>query len=679
MPPTFVFGDAPEFALASKTLGIAHAPGYPLFSLLSHFFSYFLPVNDYAFKCNLFSSFVSTISLLLFFLLLKKLNIGFASAIFSVIFLGFSEIFFKQALISEVYSLNTLFFLIFLLFYVNYKETKDRRFIYLISFVLGVGLGDHHTLLSLVFIAFLGIFLFEKEWKELPKSLFFFLLGLTVYLYLPLRSVANPVIDFGDPERFNSFYQVITRWQFGFAGRSYSFSSFIDQSNDFALFLNQQFYPLLIICAVFGAYLFYKLNQKIFWIFFLIFLINGILTVYVLNPDENEYFLVHEFLTPSIVIFSVFFSFAIQSVYKKRALGTVLVGLLLFVMVYKYYEQRFQLNQRKNVYAAKLASDSLIALPEGAFIIGESDYTIFPLQYLQNINHLRKDVTVLDADFFMLPWYQKQNVDRLPFLKNLIPDIMSHSKGLGGGSRIDFSALEDFKLNQALLLAKNVKEKFSRDVFFTYDFAEMARVYRPDISAYLVPFGTLFRISTDNQAKFTSPPYDLRDFMRIVNLPPEEIILLTPYLPYLMKEAEQFYSKLDFGNAAIILENIYLIQPSVYNASNLVIVLSEEGKQLKKAEDIINRIISRLTVPDPKVYQAKAVLEIKKGNINEAIKILTSIEERYPQMCEPAFYLFEAYTKAKNSKKSEEYLDKVNLKCHEFYKQRALSYANKLK
>src|SRR5262252_9296796 len=49
-----VVGDSPELTMAAVTLGVAHPPGYPLFTMLSHLFS-FLPVGPVPFRVNLFS------------------------------------------------------------------------------------------------------------------------------------------------------------------------------------------------------------------------------------------------------------------------------------------------------------------------------------------------------------------------------------------------------------------------------------------------------------------------------------------------------------------------------------------------------------------------------------------------------------------------------------------------
>src|SRR5690349_12662443 len=55
MAPTVFELDSAEFATGAAILGIVHAPGYPLFTMVAHLFT-LLPVGDVAFRVNLFSA-----------------------------------------------------------------------------------------------------------------------------------------------------------------------------------------------------------------------------------------------------------------------------------------------------------------------------------------------------------------------------------------------------------------------------------------------------------------------------------------------------------------------------------------------------------------------------------------------------------------------------------------------
>src|SRR5215467_11468657 len=47
-----VVGDTPDFVAAALTLGVAHAPGYPLLTMIGHVLSW-LPVGPEPFRVNL--------------------------------------------------------------------------------------------------------------------------------------------------------------------------------------------------------------------------------------------------------------------------------------------------------------------------------------------------------------------------------------------------------------------------------------------------------------------------------------------------------------------------------------------------------------------------------------------------------------------------------------------------
>ncbi|MEM6527881.1 MAG: DUF2723 domain-containing protein [Chloroflexota bacterium] len=54
-PTIYYLADSTEYALGAKTLGIVHAPGYSLYLLIAHLFTY-LPVGDTGYRVNLLSS-----------------------------------------------------------------------------------------------------------------------------------------------------------------------------------------------------------------------------------------------------------------------------------------------------------------------------------------------------------------------------------------------------------------------------------------------------------------------------------------------------------------------------------------------------------------------------------------------------------------------------------------------
>ena len=66
-------GDAGELITVAYTLGIAHPPGYPLFTLLAHLFTY-LPINSIAWRVNLFSALAHSLTLVFVYLIIEKIT-----------------------------------------------------------------------------------------------------------------------------------------------------------------------------------------------------------------------------------------------------------------------------------------------------------------------------------------------------------------------------------------------------------------------------------------------------------------------------------------------------------------------------------------------------------------------------------------------------------------------------
>src|SRR5206468_2379248 len=52
--------DAGDLATSSYTLGIAHPPGYPLYTLLGRIFALLVPIGDVGFRYGLFSALAGT-------------------------------------------------------------------------------------------------------------------------------------------------------------------------------------------------------------------------------------------------------------------------------------------------------------------------------------------------------------------------------------------------------------------------------------------------------------------------------------------------------------------------------------------------------------------------------------------------------------------------------------------
>ena len=186
-----VFDDTLEVQFVVPRLGILHQTGYPLYTLLGKLFTLLLPINDPAFRLNLFSAFTAALTVAGVYLLARQLNVRHVAAILAALIFALGETFWAQAVVAEVYALQML--LTVLVLYLTWRYAARNTFsaLYALAFAMGLGLA-HHRLIALLYPAIaLYVFLVDRnlvrDWKTLARAFGFFLLPLSLYLYLPWR------------------------------------------------------------------------------------------------------------------------------------------------------------------------------------------------------------------------------------------------------------------------------------------------------------------------------------------------------------------------------------------------------------------------------------------------------------------------------------------------------------
>ncbi len=215
-PRTVVLEDDGIFILAAYFNGIAHSPGYPLFTLLGHLASQ-IPIGSVAYRVHAASALFGALSCVcLYFIaliLFKDRVLAYASAIC----LGVSKIFWSQSIIAEVYTLNAFIFLSLLLisiYLAKINRALSCRSILTIFFIYGLGLSNHWPLLVLSTPALIIILWFRKKeiFQHFILGTFFLFLGLLPYAWMVIRSQMDPVISFYGPiDSFKEFWFMVSR------------------------------------------------------------------------------------------------------------------------------------------------------------------------------------------------------------------------------------------------------------------------------------------------------------------------------------------------------------------------------------------------------------------------------------------------------------------------------------
>ena len=260
------WGDATELALVARSAGIAHPTGYPLWSMIAALFARLpLPGWNPALAVNLLSALFGAGACLVLYTLQRRLGSARAAALFGALVMASGMEMWHQSSIAEVYSFHVLLIGGVLLAAVRFYQLPCPARLYPVALLLGLALSNHMT--SVLLFPPVALLLFagnrgkggQRPNTTVPgigaflKAAGFLLLGLLPYLYLPLRSMADPWPDYGNPETWEGFRWLVGGNQFQYLMFSSGAGYAAGELKAFFIQLPRQFSPWLLALAPVGA------------------------------------------------------------------------------------------------------------------------------------------------------------------------------------------------------------------------------------------------------------------------------------------------------------------------------------------------------------------------------------------------------------------------------------------
>jgi hypothetical protein len=205
--------DAVMVQMQVAVLGITHPTGYPTYLMLTHLFTY-LPIGDVAYRVNLGSAFYAALAVVAVYLAGLLLSKRVVAAAAGALAFGLGAALWSQAVIAEVYTLNALLVAATIGVLLLWRERRRDRYLLLSAFLMGLCLTNHLTSGLLLPAGFLLVALVDrsklKDTGLLLKGAGLFLLGLTPYLYLPIRAAMDPPMDANNPTNLERFWYVVS-------------------------------------------------------------------------------------------------------------------------------------------------------------------------------------------------------------------------------------------------------------------------------------------------------------------------------------------------------------------------------------------------------------------------------------------------------------------------------------
>jgi hypothetical protein len=414
--------DTGDLVTAAYTLGVAHPPGYPLFLLLAKLFT-LLPFGEVAYRVNLMSALFAAAAAATVYCTALLIQPGktdegsrLVVAAASALALGLSRTFWSQAIIAEVYALNAFLIAAILLLATVFRSTGERKLLWLLGLALGLSLSNH---LSALLVVPGTVALLVRHRRAKPSALLemagFMALGLSVYAYLPVRSMQNPPLNWGAPHTWSGFWwtasaRIYSDYAFGLPVTDLParFASWLSMLSD-------QFTWLGLGLALTGLCDLWESDREYLGFTLTSF---GAIVVYALAYNTSDSYV---YLIPSYLVFTLWIARGAwyflrhsllwkamrrddPSIRSRLERVASLAMLVLPMMLLGSNFRALDLSEDKEAhnYALQVFADT----PSDALIIADTDAHIFSLWYVRYVEVSEPEAVVVAKGLFHYGWYR---------------------------------------------------------------------------------------------------------------------------------------------------------------------------------------------------------------------------------------------------------------------------------
>ena len=413
--------DGGDLIAAARTLGIPHPSGYPTYTLLAWLFTQ-LPVGVIAYRVNLLSAVCAAVAVGLVFWTaqvqvatngqrwLIPAVTGFSFA--------FSSLFWSQAVISEVYALLALFSAALLLLLVRWRAGGGDGLLYLAAFTLGLGLGNHLSLIFVLPAALLLLWPERRRWfcaRILLSSLALFLLGLSVYVYLPLAAQHRPPVNWGNPQTWKGFLWVVTAKQYQAFAFRLELAAIPGRALAWAGILGDQFGWWGLAISLVGAWSWWQRDRS-FAIFTLAWILLIAVYAFLYNTGDS-----YVYLIPAVMLMALWWGEGVRQLLgmvhsqRKEWLKWAIVAVLLLPLVslaLHWHAVRPDDDWQAHAFVYTVMD---VVEPQSVIVV-RADGPTFALWYGLYAEEARSDVAVISGPLLAYYWYRDNMRHLYPYL-----------------------------------------------------------------------------------------------------------------------------------------------------------------------------------------------------------------------------------------------------------------------
>jgi len=425
LAPEITFWDSSELIYGATTLGIPHPPAYPAFCMLGKAFYLLVPFGNAAYRVNLMSAFFGSLTSLMVFVivrgLIKRGPAKLPVSVSAALLLAFTGPFWAQSVVTEVYTLNSFLLSVLAYFLLRHESDGGAAWLHASALVLGLAFATHQSALFILpayilYYALAGGVL--KDPKRIFVSAFFALLGYSVMLYAPVRSVSHPPINIGAPENLYGLEWVL------------KISEYVDTLKGIPVKIgillggSGAVYALGAAAVCLGVVWALRKRPYLLFLFFSAAVCYaGIRILNAGNIGAVKWGLLSKFYIPALLfavpvaaaaVGGALSLFSGSNADKGRAAAlTIAAWAILSLPAASLWHNYRQVDNSRNFFAFDFGSNTLKSVMQEGTLFAQGDNGIFPLWYLQGQEHYRDDVLVIHTQLLTFDWYMDDILDKI--------------------------------------------------------------------------------------------------------------------------------------------------------------------------------------------------------------------------------------------------------------------------
>ena len=417
--------DGGDLLAAVLTQGVPHPTGYPSYILLGIIFQ-FIPISTPVFRAVLASLIPASLAAGLLtgwigHMIRSSTFLALSVSALTGIAWGIAPILFSQAVIIEVHGLQALV-VVSVLWWITlnleYAKGTDPKWLLGLSFLIGLGVGNHLTILLLAPVGLLALALMvrrSRSWRLLFAQISLTIAGMLVYVYLPIRAQAYPAINWGNPQTWQGFF-----WETGAVPyRTFLFSAspmeVVERIRSTTGLLMDQFGALGLVAGIIGMIQYQFVTKWLRWGLIWIFLVFFTFTVIYNARDSMVY------IIPAVMVYAIWIGLACLTLWELKwkhfPVGSVLVGVLAISILIRVPATLTRLDPRSQDQPASYAEQLMDTAPFNAIVYTSSDEDSFPLWYYHFGLKERSDLRIVVLPLTQFVWYQQNLVHIYPSLQ----------------------------------------------------------------------------------------------------------------------------------------------------------------------------------------------------------------------------------------------------------------------